>query len=219
MDGTLLNTLEDIAGALNQTLIAWGLPPHTPHETLEGIGHGSRYLCQWASGLDGEKLDQFTTQYRANAVNLAQPKTRPYPGIPELLHQLKSSNFKLGIYTNKPQKWTEQLTKRHFGEGLFDIIIGTTPDGYLKPDPGGIDEMCGKWNISKDETVMIGDSDVDGQTAVHAKCPVICVSWGFGDKGKLRQLGAGIVDDTNELKEMLFGKICPHLRQNTSCLH
>ena len=62
MDGTLLNTLEDIAGGLNQTLRSWGLPEHSPCETLDGIGHGSKYLCQWGSGLSGEELDRFTTE-------------------------------------------------------------------------------------------------------------------------------------------------------------
>ena len=205
MDGTLLNTLEDIAGALNQTLRAWGFPEHTPNETLDGIGHGSHYLCHWGSGLEGEKLEQFTAQYRATSINLTNPKTKPYPGIVDLLHHLKDRNIRLGIYTNKPQLWTEQLVHRHFGDELFDIIIGTTPNGYLKPDSGGIDEMCQRWGLQIDEVVMIGDSDVDWQTAANAHCRCICVSWGFGNKEKLRQLGASIVNTADELRDAVVG--------------
>ena len=203
MDGTLLNTLEDISGALNQALRAWGLPEHSPHETLEGIGHGARYLCHWASGLEGEELDRFAAEYRSNAVHLSEPKTQPYPGIIELLGALKSRGMKLGIYTNKPQRWTEQLVDRFFGQSVFDCIIGTTPEVWLKHSAGGIEHMCGLWQMSAEDVVMVGDSDVDWQTAQNAGCRVICVSWGFGDSQRLRQLGADIVDTAQELGMLL----------------
>ena len=203
MDGTLLNTLEDISGALNQALRSWGLPEHSPYETLEGIGHGARYLCHWASGLEGEELDRFAAEYRSNAVHLSEPKTQPYPGIIEVLRHLKECGIKLGIYTNKPQRWTEQLVDRFFGQSLFDCIIGTTPDGWLKPDAGGIAHMCERWHLSEHEVVMVGDSEVDWQTARNAGCRAICVSWGFGDVGKLRQQGAMIVDSMQDLSKML----------------
>ena len=204
MDGTLLNTLEDIAGGLNQTLRSWGLPEHSPYEALDGIGHGSRYLCQWGSGLDGEELDRFTTEYRYNTVHLAEPKAQPYPGICELLKTLKGLGFRLGIYTNKPQDWTEQLVERFFGLSQFDMITGTRPGGYLKPDPGGILEMCRLWQVSPAETLMIGDSEVDWQTSINAGCPGICVSWGFGDRQKLEAIGVNMVHTADALRDAIL---------------
>ena len=203
LDGTLLNTLNDIAAALHQTLTAWGLPTHQPHETLDGIGHGSHYLCHWGSGLEGEQLNQFTTQYRYNAVHLEHPQTCPYPDIPQILADLKSRGVKLAIYTNKPQLWSEQLAAKFFGPDFFDAIIGTSPDGWLKPDPGGLLHLCQTWDLTPTNTVMVGDSEVDWETAKNAGCPCICVTWGFGNYPNLRALNANLIDTPDELRRAL----------------
>ena len=200
MDGTLLNTLDDITAALNKTLRKYGLPEHLPHETLDGIGHGSRYLCEWGSGLQGSELDTFTTEYRANAVNLENPQTRPFDGMVDLLHDFRNRGMQMGIYTNKPQLWTEQLVHRHLGDDLFDMVIGTTPDGLLKPDPEGIFRMCRAWHLEVHEVVMIGDSEVDAETANRAGCPCICMAYGFGKLDVLRRMGIPIAADVNALK-------------------
>jgi phosphoglycolate phosphatase len=204
MDGTLLNTLDDITAALNITLRKYGLPEHQPHETLEGIGHGSRYLCEWGSGLHGSDLDKFTAEYRSNAVNLAQPQTRPFEGIVDLLHDLRNRGMRMGIYTNKPQLWTEKLVHRHLGDTLFDMVIGTTAEGLLKPDPEGIFRMCRAWHLDIHEVVMIGDSEVDAETANNAGCPCICMAYGFGRMDMLRRMGVQIVSDAEALKALLF---------------
>ena len=201
MDGTLLNTLEDIAAALNCTLRKYGLPEHDAHETLDGIGHGSRYLCAWGSGLEGEILDRFTTEYRANAVNLQHPKTRPYDGIVDLLGEWRARGMKMGIYTNKPQLWTEKLVHRHLGDDKFDSVIGTTPEGLLKPDPEGIFRMCRAWQLKVSDVVMIGDSEVDVETAQNAGCTCICMTYGFGRMDIIRSMGIRMADDVATLRE------------------
>lgn len=203
MDGTLLNTLDDIAAALNETLRAHHLPEHAPLETLDGIGHGSRYLCEWGSGLQGEALDRFTEEYRSNAVNLAHPQTRPFDGIVELLHDLHGSGMKMGIYTNKPQLWTEKLVQRHLGENLFDCVIGTTAEGLLKPDPEGIFRMCRAWHLDVHEVVMIGDSEVDVQTAQNAGCACICMTYGFGRMAEIRRMGIPTADNAGALRALI----------------
>ena len=203
MDGTLLNTLEDITAALNKTLRNYGLPEHQPRETLDGIGHGSRYLCEWGSGLHGDILDKFTTEYRANAVNLENPQTRPFDGIVDLLHDFHNRGLYMGIYTNKPQLWTEKLVHRHFGNGLFDIVIGTTAEGLLKPDPEGIFRMCRAWHLDVREVVMIGDSEVDVETACNAGCPCICMAYGFGRMDVIHNMGIQIAEDANALRTFI----------------
>lgn len=203
MDGTLLNTLEDIAGGLNQALRAWGLPEHSAHEALDGIGHGSTYLCQWASGLAGEALEKFTQEYRWNTVHLEHPRTQPYAGIPELISLLKSRGIKLGIYTNKPQGWTEQLVERFFGHEAFDMVLGTVPGGVLKPSAEGLVRMSRQWGIPMSEIVMVGDSEVDFETAKNAGCRPVIVGWGFGRRDLLEGLGAFIVDTSDELASEL----------------
>ena len=203
MDGTLLDTLEDIAGALNMTLRAYGLPEHSPRETLDGIGHGARYLCAWGSGLEGEALDRFAKDYRANAIAQNNPNTRPFEGIVDLLAELKSRGVRLGIYTNKPQQWTEILIAQFFGESVFDMVIGTTAEGLLKPDPEGIYRMCRAWGLDISEVVMVGDSEVDAQTAINAGCGCVCMTWGFGRMDVIRGLGVQMADDAGELGRLL----------------
>ena len=203
MDGTLLDTLGDISAALNQTLRAHNLPEHAPRETLDGIGHGSRYLCEWGSGLQGEALDLFTAEYRANAVNLKNPQTQPFEGIVSLLHDLRACGMKMGIYTNKPQLWTEKLVQRHLGESMFDCVIGTTPEGLLKPDPEGIFRMCRAWHLDVNDVVMIGDSEVDVQTAQTAGCRCICMTYGFGRMDEIRKMGIQMADNASELRTLI----------------
>lgn len=200
MDGTLLNTLDDIVGAVNATLRQWGLSEKPKEELLQFIGYGARHLCHGATGFEGERLTHFLTEYRQMAIDRNDPETYIYPGIETLLRKSRQSGMKLGIYTNKPQKWCTKLANKFFGEGTFDAIYGTHEGGVLKPDPEGILWMCRQWEISPGEAVMIGDSPVDWETACNAHSLGICVSWGFRTRRVLEDAGAAcIVDDSPSL--------------------
>lgn len=200
MDGTLLNTLDDIVGAVNATLCKWGLKEKSKAELLVYIGYGARHLCAGATGFEGEKLTRFLSEYRQMAIDRNDPETTIYPGIVEILEKSREKGIKLGIYTNKPQKWCTKLAEKFFGTGVFDMIIGTTEGGILKPDPAGIVQMCKAWSVQSEEVVMIGDSPVDWETSVNAHCQAICVSWGFRTRAVLEAAGANrIVDDAKEL--------------------
>lgn len=204
MDGTLLDTLGDIQGALNETLAVYGLPAVTAEQTLSYIGHGARYLCQCASKLDGDELTRFHNDYRAHSLNRQDAKTHPYPGVPEIIRELNARNIKNGIYTNKPMAWCLKLAENFYGKGSFDIAIGTDERQILKPNPQGIFDICKHWNVSVDDVIMIGDSDVDYLTAVNGKCRAVCVSWGFRSENVLRKAGAQtIAANVAQLRQIL----------------
>ena len=204
MDGTLLNTLDDIIGACNDTLEAYGLPTLPKPEMLQLIGYGAHHLCQGASGLDGEALDRFQKDYRARAISRDDPKTYIYPGVAETLRWARAQGIYLGIYTNKPQAWCTKLADKFFGAGMFDTILGSTEEGLLKPDPEGIWRMCRGWGIEAESAVMIGDQTVDFETAERAGSQHVCVSWGFRARGVLEAAGARvIVDDFEALARVL----------------
>ena len=207
MDGTLLNTLDDIIGACNETLRAWNLPERPKNEMIMFIGYGARHLCHCASGLENDELMQFLKDYRARTINRDDPKTCVYPGILEILGKSRQCGMKNGIYTNKPQYWCEKLTKKFFGDGLFDAIKGVQEGCVLKPQADGIWEMCEAWHINPSEVVMIGDTPVDWETAQNARSQCVCVTWGFRSRKILESAGASIiVDSADELKQILFGE-------------
>lgn len=200
MDGTLLDTLDDIIGACNETLRAWGLPEKPKAEMTMYIGYGAKYLCHSSSGLEGESLTTFLNDYRNRTLTRDDPQTRIYAGIEGILKRMKGRGMKLGIYTNKPQFWCEKLTKKFFGEGLFDSIIGVEEGKVLKPRPDGIEQMCAAWGISVEDVVMIGDTPVDWETAKNTGCLGVCVTWGFRTRAYLEE--AGILETAETAEDL-----------------
>jgi len=205
MDGTLLDTLQDIVGMINATLLDWDLAGKTSEELLDYIGYGALWLCQRASGLSGEAAERFCRAYKMKAFNSGDVRTRAYPGIVEAVRALKAGGFKLGIYTNKPQAWAEKLAERFFGIGMFDGIVGAQAGAPLKPDPSGIHSLCEAWEVAVKDAVMVGDSPVDIETAKATGIPGIGVSWGFRPRQQLVACEATkVVDDAWQLMA-LFG--------------
>lgn len=206
MDGTLLYTLDDIVDSINDTLLSWNLPVRTTQELLVYIGYGARHLCQGASGLEGEKLDEFHRQYRQRALLRTDSKTRVYPGIEALVYALKAHGIKVGIYTNKPQPWTEKLAARYFKPDAFDAIVGVREGGWIKPEPGGIFDICAQWHVEVKNTVMVGDSPVDIETAHNAGIAGLGCTWGFRTRQQLESASADVlIDDAWALGRVLLG--------------
>lgn len=195
MDGTLLNTLDDIIGACNATLKAYGLEERSKSEMLSLIGYGARHLCQGASRLEGERLEQFMKDYRARAVTQGDPTTHVYAGVSAYIAETRSRGIRHAIYTNKPQFWSQKLAVKFFPEGTFDYVLGTTEEGILKPDPEYIYRICRGWGFDLSEVVMIGDSPVDWEVAQRAGCGACCVSWGFRSRKVLEDAGATCICD------------------------
>jgi phosphoglycolate phosphatase len=196
LDGTLLDTLDDLTAAVNYTLAQHGLPIRTKEEVRSFVGNGAKLLAQRASGsedTDGKLLATFQAYYKAHAADY----TRPYDGVDELLQTLRQKHIQVGVLSNKPDIPTKLLIKGYFGD-LVELAQGADPaNGVLeKPCPNGLFALMARLGAKKDKTVYVGDSEVDIQTAKNAGIPCISVTWGFKDKAFLQANGANVYAQT-----------------------
>ena len=211
MDGTILNTIEDIADSANFFCKKYGFPEHTYEEYKYFVGNGlpkmlSRALPEGIKGSEFQKiLKEFLDYYPSHSAI----KTRPYDGIVECIKSLKAAGVKVAVNTNKVQAAAEDLCKVYFPD-LFDCIMGSRPDLPVKPDPTGLYEILKELGLSKDEACQpgvacfIGDSDVDLQTGLNSGLDFIGVDWGFRGRDFLQKHGAEVVVmNTDELLEKL----------------
>lgn len=206
LDGTILNTLDDLADSCNHVLEEFNFPVHSTEKIKYFVGNGVPKLIERAvpDGLknpDYEKvLSRFIEYYEKNS----SIKTRPYDGIIDLLNQLKQNNVLLAVNTNKIEEAAVILCNKYF-PGIFSFISGGKKENRPKPAVDGFNEIFGRTNgISLNECVHIGDSDVDIHTGKNAGIDVIGVSWGFRGKEFLLANGAEkVADDTKELLTLL----------------
>ena len=182
LDGTLLDTLEDLMDGVNYALNQFGLPPRTLEEIRQFVGNGAAVLIQRAvEGRADEKavLDTFKTYYNAHC----QVKTGPYAGIPEALGSLKEK-YPMAIVSNKPDSAVKPLCARYF-PGIY--ALGERSDCPRKPDPDMVFRAMA--DIGVDTCIYVGDSEVDVATARNAGVKCLSVLWGFRDKEALEQAG------------------------------
>ncbi len=208
MDGTILNTLDDLTDSCNHILEKNGMPLHTIDEIRFFVGNGIPKLIERAvpAGTKAETqqkiLAEFSEYYAAHSAE----KTKPYPGIPELLQKLRRNGVATAVNTNKTESAAKVLCEDYF-PGLFDFVSGGRPGVPKKPAPDGIYEIIRAMNADPAETVFIGDSDVDLQTGTNAGLNVIGVDWGFRGKKFLEEHGAKTVaSDTDELFRLICGR-------------
>ncbi len=205
MDGTILDTLEDLADSTNYALDVMGYPARTIDEVRSFVGNGIGKLLERSapdsiSTDDLEKLFAiFNDYYKKNSCN----KTRPYDGILSLLKELRSQGIKTAVVSNKADYAVQDLCIRFF-DGLFDVAIGEKTGVRRKPAPDSVYAVLNKLKISKEEAVYVGDSDVDILTAANAGMDCICVSWGFRDEEFLKKNGADVViQNPSEITHLL----------------
>ena len=188
MDGTILNTLEDLADSTNYALKANGLPERTIDEVRIFLGNGIRLLIERAVPTDTDKeltdkvFDTFKEYYKTHCA----VKTRPYDGIKDVLLELRKAGCLTAVVSNKADFAVQDLCKDYF-DNLFDFAIGEREGIKKKPAPDSVFEVLSKLNVEKDNAVYIGDSDVDFATSVNAGMDVIMVGWGFRDAEFLRE--------------------------------
>ena len=192
LDGTLLNTLEDLTDSVNYMLAQYGFPTHTVEEVRMYVGNGVRLLVERALPADkkqmtDECLKVFSAHYDKNKAN----KTRPYDGINEMLAQVRSAGFKTAIVSNKYEKAVKALAAEEFG-GMIDAAVGEREGMRPKPAPDGVYEAMRLLGATRQTAVYVGDSDVDVMTAKNAGLKMIGVEWGFRDKELLKSLGADV---------------------------
>lgn len=206
MDGTILDTLEDLANCLNYSLTQSGFPKRSIDEVRNFVGNGIRRLV--ALGVpDGssEKIVErvygdFLPYYKEHCSD----RTKPYDGIIALLNSLKEGGCKVAVVSNKADYAVQDLCEQYF-QGIFDIAVGERARIQRKPSPDSVNEVLSKLGSTNKDAVYIGDSEVDIMTANNAKMDSIIVSWGFRDKEFLREKGAKvIVSSPDEIRNIIL---------------
>ena len=197
LDGTVLNTLDDLAVSVNYVLTRFGLPVHRTEDYRLYFGNGIRYALQCAvpDGTKEETIDQMLPVFREHYNAHCLDKTGPYEGIPELMRGLRGQGFKLAIVSNKIDSAVKELNAKFFSE-YVDVAIGEREGIRRKPAPATVIQALAELKSTKDEAVYVGDSEVDLQTAANAGLPCITVLWGFRDKDFLTKNGATIFAET-----------------------
>lgn len=208
LDGTLLDTLEDLHLTLNHTLAALGMPTRTLAETRAFVGNGIRRLIERAvpAGTDEATVAKANAEFDTHYAVHCNDHTRPYPGVPELLARLRGRGVRLAVVSNKTQYAVDELVGIHF-EGAFDAVVGVRPGVARKPARDMVDvaiaEMGG---VACGPSVYVGDSEVDVATAAAAELPCLSVSWGFRTPEQLAKAGAATICATaDELERALDG--------------
>lgn len=206
MDGTILDTLEDLKDSTNFALEKCGYPTRSYDEVRRFVGNGIRKLIERAvpEGLTVEQIDRvhevFTEHYKVHCADT----TKAYDGIKPLLEKLRASGVKTAVVSNKADYGVQELCKEYF-DGLFDYAVGEREGIRRKPAPDAVNEALRVLGIDKSEAVYIGDSDVDFETAKNAGLPCISVLWGFRDEEFLREKGATLfVRDPAEIYDIIM---------------
>lgn len=191
LDGTLLNTLNDLAASTNYALRSVNLPEHSVDDVRRFVGNGVRKLMERAiEGGDKNPLfDEAYATFRRHYLEHGLDTTQPYPGIMEMLKELKARGKRIAVVSNKFYDATQELVKHFFGE-YVEVAIGERENIRKKPAPDTVVEAMRMLGVGKENAVYIGDSDVDFNTAKNVGIPCVSVLWGFRDKGFLRSIGA-----------------------------
>lgn len=195
LDGTLLDTLDDMTDALNRTMDRFSLPRRTRSEVRSFVGNGARRLIALSVGSDHPALEEILADYKADYDANYLVKTAPYPGIMDLLDTLRQKGCKVGIVSNKPDSTVQQLGEALF-QGKADICVGEKAGVRRKPAPDTVLSAMEALGAKPEETVYVGDSEVDVMTAKAADVPCISVTWGFRDRDMLERAGASVFADS-----------------------
>lgn len=191
LDGTLLDTLDDLANATNWALRWNGLPERTLDEVRQFVGNGVQRLIRRAvpEGTSEEVFAKTFSDFKDYYVVHCQEKTRLYDGVPEMLKALKSQGYRLAIVSNKLQAGVDELYERYFKDTV-EVAVGECPEVNRKPAPDMVVAALAALGVTADEAVYVGDSDVDLLTARNSGLPCISVLWGFRDRPFLEAHGA-----------------------------
>lgn len=197
MDGTVLDTLQDLADSTNAVLKKHGFPTHDIEAVRQFVGNGAKVLIEKAVpfGTDAQKTDTVLADFKEYYGAHSADATKPYGGILEMLRALRAAGVRTAVVSNKPDFAVRSLSARYFGE-LFDLSIGDREGVRKKPAPDSVFEVMQTLNVAPAEAVYIGDSDVDVQTAQNAGIDGIFVDWGFRSAACLRESGATTVVST-----------------------
>ena len=207
LDGTLLNSLEDIADSANKVLENHDLPTHKPDDYRMFVGSGISELMTRAlpeEKRNTESIDDYVKEYRQEYTRNWNKKTKPYMGIAEMLDKLVSRHIKIAVLSNKLHAFTKQCVDELLPNWKFDIVVGFQNEIPPKPDPTGALQIAEQLNLSPSQILYVGDSDIDMKTGVAAGMHTVGVLWGFRTKDELQKNGAKtLIEKPKEILNLL----------------
>ena len=207
LDGTLIDSLADIATAANAVLEQFGFAVHPIQDYRIFVGDGVNVLMERivpGQELTDEFKMKFLLAWKQEYSKQWNVQTRPYDGILDLINELKKGGYRLGVLSNKPQEFTQACVAEFFESDLIKPVWGLCEDRPKKPDPKGALEMASEWGLAPDEILYVGDTSTDMQTAVNAGMWPLGVSWGFRSKQELLAHGArSIIDHPMDLMKIV----------------
>ena len=207
MDGTILDTLDDLTDTLNMSLAEVGMPVRTKDEVRSFVGNGVGKLLERAvpQGTTEEEMAALAGAFRKNYAVHCADKTKPYDGVPELIAALRAEGMKTAVVSNKVD-FAVQTLAEDFCKVLFDMPVGEREGVRRKPTPDSVNEVMRTLGIPHEKTVYIGDSDVDADTARNAGVDFVGVEWGFRPREVLLEHGATVtVKTADELRRAALG--------------
>jgi phosphoglycolate phosphatase len=208
LDGTLLNTLEDLADSMNHALVQVGLPQHPVEAYRLFVGDGVESLAVRAApqaAADPDLLQNILIEMRSEYSKRWDAKSRPYPGIGELLDALTARGIKKAVFSNKPHDFTELCVSKLLGQWQFDAVRGVSPRTPRKPDPRAALDIAQNLRIDPSAFAYLGDTDTDMRTATGANMYAIGVLWGFRHADELLSNGArALISHPLELFSLQF---------------
>ncbi len=207
LDGTLVNSIDDLADAVNNSLEIMGYPIHDVEKYNYFVGDGVLELCKRALPKDEATEDNtatlhklFNEYYEKNYM----VNTKAYEGIKLLLNTLKDAKIKLAVASNKTHEFTVKIIEDIFGDDLFDIVSGSKDNVAKKPSPEILNTIINKIGVNKEKTFMVGDTNIDILTAKNAEISSIGCLWGFRTREELEKAGADyIATDPMEILEII----------------
>ena len=208
LDGTLTDTLESLTYSVNETLKELALPPITMEQCRQFVGNGAKVLIENALRASGDEelhlLDKGMETYARVFSENCTYHVKPYDGILEMMDQLKLRGVKAAVLSNKPHNQTLDVVDTFLGKERVEFANGQREGIPRKPDPAGVFELMNQMGVSKEETLYIGDSDVDMVTGTRAELVTVGVTWGFRSREVLEESGADhIIDKPEQLLELL----------------
>lgn len=208
LDGTILDTIDDLKDSINFALNANAFPQRSLEEVRSFVGNGIRKLVERAvpANTDDKSVDAVFACFNARYKEHCMDKTKPYKGVLELLAELRARGIKTAVLSNKADYAVQILCEKYFA-GLFDCAAGMRDDVPRKPQPEGVYRVLEELGVGKEEAVYIGDSEVDVLTAINSGLDCIAVDWGFRDREVLVAAGAKIIaSDMNSLLEYIVNE-------------
>ena len=205
LDGTLLDTLDDLSEAVNYAMGLRGLPGHTREEYMKMVGHGIRNLVKQALPAEKQEdealIDRALADFKAHYTAHIDVYTHPYPGMQRVVEMLHKAGVQMAVASNKFQEGAEYLIRKFFPGIPFVAVLGNRPGFPLKPDPEIVGEVLRRSGVRPGDAVLVGDSPTDMKTAANGGIDAIAVTWGYRPMKDFP--GVKTVDSAEELMGIL----------------